>query len=178
MASYSPSTIARIGDIVLGIRVDTPVVDVSDLVHLHQAQVEDFNVYGTILLKYLFMEVTALLGTAGTLFQYTYSCLLHTGGAIAATKLGTVSGTLTDMTEGQRVVWGGGAVAGANHQYTGSAGVSDFAVGLVVPIIIGYRDAVSTIGHLTTTADMLTGSVFHSLFYVPMSDGAYVEAAY
>ena len=178
MANYSPSTIARIGDIVLGIRVDTSVVDVSDLVHLHQAQVEDFNVYGTILLKYLFMEVTVLLGTAATLFQYTYSCPLHTGGAITSTKLGLVSLSITDMTEGQRVAWGGGAVAGSNHQLTGSAGVSDFAVGLTDPIIIGYRDAVSTIGHLTTTADMLTGSVFHSCFYVPMSDGAYVEAAY
>jgi len=176
--NYSPSTIARIGDIVLGIRVDTPVVDVSDLVHLHQAQVEDFNIYGTILLKYLFMEVTSLLGTAGTLFQYTYSCLLHTGGAISATKLGTVSATLTDMTEGQRIIWGGGAVAGANHIRTGSAGVSDFAVGLGVPLVVGYRNAVSTIGHLTTTADMLTGKVFHSLFYVPMSDGAYVTAVY
>jgi hypothetical protein len=176
--NYSPSTIARIGDIILGIRVDTPVVDVSDLVHLHQAQVEDFNIHGTILLMHLFMEVTSLLGTAGTLFQYTYSCLLHTGGAIAATKLGTVSTTLTDMTEGQRIIWGGGAVAGANHIKTGSAGVSDLAVGLGVPIVIGYRNAVSTIGHLTTTADMTTGKVFHSLFYAPMSDGAYVEAAY
>ena len=178
MANYAPSTRARIGDLVLGMRVDTSVVDVSDLVHLHQAQVEDFNVYGTILLKHLFMEVTALLGTAGTLFQYTYSCLLHTGGAIASTKLGTVSGTITDMTEGQRVIWGGGAVAAANHQITGSAGVSDVAVGLGDPIVVGYRNAASTIGHLTTTADMLTGSVFHSLFYVPMSDGAYVEAIY
>lgn len=178
MSNYAPSTIARIGDLILGVRVDTPVVDVSDLVHLHQAQVEDFNVYGTIQINHLFMEVTALLGTAGTLFQYTYSCLLHTGGAIASTKLGTVSASITDMTEGQRVVCGLGAVAGANHQITGSAGVSDVAVGLGDPLIVGYRDAVSTIGHLTTTADMLTGSVFHSLFYVPMSDGAYVEAAY
>ena len=178
MANYSPSTIARIGDIVLGIRVDTSVVDVSDLVHLHQAQVEDFNVYGTILLKYLFMEIVTVLDAGATLFQYTYSCLLHTGGAIAATKLGTVSASIASMTEGARVVWGGGAVAGANHQLTGSAGVSDFAVGLTDPIIIGYRDAVSTIGHLTTTDDTATGEVFHSLFYVPMSDGAYVEAIY
>ena len=178
MANYAPSTRARIGDLILGMRVDTPNVDVSDLVHLHQAQVEDFNVYGTIMVKHLFMEVEALLGTAGTLFQYTYSCLLHTGGAIASTKLGTVSASITDMTEGQRVCWGGGAVAGANHQITGSAGVSDVAVGLGDPIIVGYKDAVSTIGHLTTTADMLTGTVFHSLFYVPMSEGAYAESAY
>ena len=178
MASYSPSTIARIGDIALGIRVDTSVVDVSDLVHLHQAQVEDFNVHGTILLKHLFMEVTTVLGAALTLFQYTYSCLLHTGGAIASTKLGLVSLSIANMTEGTRVIWGGGAVGGSNHQITGSAGVSDVAVGLGDPIVVGYRGAASTIGHLTTTADMLTGSVFHSLFYVPMSDGAYVEAAY
>lgn len=176
--NYSPSTLARIGDIVLGIRVDTPVVDVSDLVHLHRAQVEDFNVHGTILLKYLFMEVDTVLDAGATLFQYTYSCLLHTGGAIAATKLGTVSASIASLTEGARVVWGGGAVAGANHQITGSAGLSDFAVGLIVPIIVGYKDAVSTIGHLTTTADTATGKVFHSLFYVPMSDGAYVESAY
>ena len=29
-----------------------------------------------------------------------------------------------------------------------------------------------------TTADMPTGKVFHSLYYVPMSDGAYVTAIY
>lgn len=176
--NYNPSTIARIGDIVLGIRVDTGIADCADGLHLHRAQVEDFNVYGTILLKYLFMEVTTVLDAGATLFQYTYSCPLHTGGAITATKLGTVSASIATMSEGARVVWGGGAVAGANHQITGSAGVSDFAVGLIVPIIIGYRNAVSTIGHLTTTADTATGKVFHSLFYVPMSDGAYVTAIY
>ena len=178
MANYAPSTRARIGDLILGMRVDTSVVDVSDLVHLHQAQVEDFNVYGTILLKHLFMEVTVALGDAAALFQYTYSCAGHTGGAIEATKLGLVSTTIAELSEGTRVVWGGGAVAGSNHQMTGSAGVSDVAVGLGDEIIVGYRDATSTIGHLTTTADVLTGSVFHSLFYVPMSEGAYVEAAY
>ena len=178
MANYAPSTRARIADLILGMRVDTSNVDVSDLVHLHQAQVEDFNVYGTILLKHLFMEVETVLGNAAALFQYTYSCPLHTGGAITSTKLGTVSTTIALLSEGTRVCWGGGAVAGANHQMTGSAGVSDVAVGLGDPIILGYKDAVSTIGHLTTTADVLTGVVFHSCFYVPMSEGAYVEAAY
>jgi len=178
MANYAPSTRARIADLILGMRVDTSNVDVSDLVHLHQAQVEDFNVYGTILLKHLFMEVETVLSADAALFQYTYSCALHTGGAITSTKLGLVSLSISGMTEGTRVCWGGGAVAGSNHQLTGSAGVSDVAVGLGDPVIIGYKDAVSTIGHFTTTADVLTGVVFHSLFYVPMSAGAYVEAAY
>jgi len=178
MANYAPSTRARIGDLILGMRVDTSNVDVSDGLHLHRAQVEDFNVYGTILLMHLFMEVETVLGAGGALFQYTYSCPLHTGGAIASTKLGLVSLSITGITEGVRVIWGGGAVAGSNHTITGSAGVSDQAVGLGNPIIVGYRDAVSTIGHFTTTADITTGVVFHSLFYVPMSDGAYVEAAY
>ena len=178
MPNYAPSTRARIADLILGMRVDTPNVDVSDLVHLHQAQVEDFNVYGTILLMHLFMEVETVLETSAALFQYTYSCPLHTGGAIAATKLGLVSTSISALSEGTRVCWGGGAVAGSNHQMTGSAGVSDVAVGLGDPVIIGYKDAVSTIGHLTTTQDIETGVVFHSLFYVPMSAGAYVEAAY
>ena len=178
MANYAPSTRARIADLILGMRVDTSNVDVSDLVHLHQAQVEDFNVYGTILVKHLFMEVETALSNHAALFQYTYSCPLHAGGAIASTKLGTVSTTIASLSEGTRVVCGLGAVAGANHQMTGSAGVSDVAVGLGDPIIIGYKDAVSTIGHLTTTADVVTGVVFHSIFYVPMSEGAYVEAAY
>jgi len=178
MANYAPSTRARIADLILGMRVDTSNVDVSDAVHLHQAQVEDFNVYGTILLKHLFMEVESVLSSDAALFQYTYSCLLHTGGAIAATKLGLVSTSISGLTEGVRVCWGGGAVAGSNHQMTGSAGVSDVAVGLGDPIIIGYKDAASTIGHLTTIADVDSGVVFHSLFYVPMSAGAYVEAIY
>jgi len=178
MANYAPSTRARVADLILGMRVDTSNVDVSDLVHLHQAQVEDFNVYGTIMLKHLFMEIETVLSADAALFAYNYSCLLHTGGAIAATALGTVSSSISGLTEGVRACWGGGAVAGANHQMTGSAGVSDVAVGLGDPIIIGYKDAVSTIGHVTTVADVTTGVVFHSLFYVPMSEGAYVEAAY
>jgi len=178
MPNYAPSTRARISDLILGMRVDTPNVDVSDAVHLHQAQVEDFNVYGSILLMNLFMEVETVLEASAALFQYTYSCLLHTGGAIAATKLGLVSTSISGLTEGQRVTWGGGAVSGSNHNVTGSAGVADKPVGLGQPIIVGYKNAVSTIGHLTTTQDIATGVVFHSLFYVPMSAGAYVEAAY
>lgn len=178
MANYAPSTRARIADLILGMRVNTSNVDVSDLIHLHQAQVEDFNVYGTILLMHLFMEVETVLETAAGTFQYTYSCILHTGGAIASTKLGAMSPSISGLTEGARVIWGGGAVAGANHQITGSAGVSDVAVGLGDPIVVGYKDAASTIGHLTASVDIETGIVFHSLFYVPMSAGAYVEAIY
>jgi len=178
MGNYAPSTRSRIADLILGMRVDTGNKDVSDLVHLHQAQVEDFNVYGTILLMHLFMEVETALSNDAALFQYTYSCPLHTGGAITSTKLGTVSGSIAALSEGSRVIWGGGAVSGANHLVTGGAGVSDLSVGLGVPQVIGYKDAVSTIGHLTTTADVTTGVVFHSLFYVPMSAGAYVTAIY
>ena len=175
MANYAPSTRARIADLILGMRVDTSNVDVSDLVHLHQAQVEDFNVYGTILLMNIFMEVEVVLGTAATTFQYNYSNVAQ---SITATALGAASSTISDLAVGARVIWGGGAVAGSNHQMTGSVGVSDLAVGVGVPQVIGFRDATSTIGHLTGAADMLTGTVFHSLFYVPMSAGAYVEAAY
>ena len=104
MGNYAPSTRSRIADLILGMRVDTGNKDVSDLVHLHQAQVEDFNVYGTILLMHLFMEVETALSNDAALFQYTYSCPLHTGGAITSTKLGTVSGSIAALSEGSRVI--------------------------------------------------------------------------
>jgi hypothetical protein len=43
-------------------------------------------------------------------------------------------------------------------------------------MIVGYKNAVGTIGHLTTTASQTAGAGFHSLFYYPMSEGAYVTA--
>ena len=171
--NYNPSTIARIGDIVAGLRVDSGVLGNST--YLARNQVEDFNVYGRILLLNLFMESITNWGAQATLFQYTYSCLLHTGGAIASTKLGLVSSTLASMTIGGRVAWTGGAVGGSNHLWTDkTGGVTDLTC--LTPAIIGYASGVSTIGHLTTIASQLSGTHQHSLFYVPISDGAYVEA--
>jgi hypothetical protein len=171
--NYSPSTISRIADLVRGIQVDTGIM--ANLTYFNQAQHEDFNVYGRIMLLQLFWEVTTDNDTTkATLFQYNYSCATHTP-AVAARVFGLVSLTIAAMTIGDRCRWTGGAVGGSNHILTGGAGYSDLT-SWAAPAIVGYKDATSTIGHLTTTASQGSGAHYHSLFYVPMSDGAYVEA--
>ena len=170
--NYNPSTIARIGDINRGIQVDTGVM--LNTTYMAQSQQEDFNVYGRIMLLNLFLEVTTDFGAQATLFQYTYSCATHIP-AIVATKLGLVSLSIASATIGSRVVWIGGAVGGTTHVICNTTGgISDLIC--VAPMIVGYKDGVGTIGHLTTIASLGSGACYHSLFYVPMSDGAYVTA--
>jgi hypothetical protein len=170
--NYNPSTIARIGDINRGIQVDTGIM--LNATYMHRDQIEDFNVFGRIMVLQLFCEVTADFDAGAALFQYTYSCATHTP-AIVSTKLGLVSLTIASLTVGCRICYTGGAVGNTNHVVcNATGGVSDLIC--VAPPIIGYKDGVGTIGHLTTTADQAAGSVYHSIFYVPMSDGAYVTA--
>jgi len=172
MANYAPSTRARIADLVRGMQVDTGIK--LNTASLAESQQEDFNVFGRIMLLNLFMEVTTNFASDATLFQYTYSCATHTP-AIVSTKLGLVSLSIASITIGGRVYWTGGAVGGTTHVSTNTTGgISDLPA--VQPMIVGYKDGVGTIGHLTTTASQTSGAAYHSLFYVPMSDGAYVTA--
>jgi hypothetical protein len=170
--NYNPSTIARIGDIGRGLQVDTGVM--LNTTYMVGTQIEDFNIYGRILLLNLFLEVTTNFAADATLFQYTYSCATHTP-AIVSTKLGLVSLSIASATIGSRVCWTGGAVAGTTHVICNTTGgVSDLIC--AAPMIVGYKDGIGTIGHLTTTANQSAGACYHSLFYYPMSDGAYVTA--
>ena len=172
MANYAPSTRARIADLVRGMQVDTGIM--LNATYMAQNQIEDFNVYGRILLLNLMLEVTTNFAGDATLFQYTYSSATHTP-AIVSTKLGLVSLSVASITVGGRVYWTGGAVGGTTHVSTNTTGgISDLPC--VQPMIVGYKDGVGTIGHLTTTATQASGAGYHSLFYVPMSDGAYVTA--
>jgi len=170
--NYNPSTIARIGDIGRGLQVDTGIM--LNTTYMAQTQVEDFNIFGRILLLNLMLEVTTDFAADATLFQYTYSCATHTP-AIVSTKLGLVSLSIASATIGGRVYWKGGAVGGTTHVITNTTGgISDLPG--TAPMIVGYKDGIGTIGHLTTIANQTSGAGYHSLFYYPMSDGAYVTA--
>jgi len=171
-ANYNPSTQDRIADLVTGMRVETGIM--ANATYMAQTQIEDFNVYGRILLLQLFFEVTTNCDANATLFQYTYSCATHTP-AIVSTKLGLVSLTFASATIGSRVCWTGGAVGGTTHVICNTTGgISDLIC--TAPMIVGYKDGVGTVGHLTTTASQAAGAGFHTMLYVPMSDGAYVTA--
>lgn len=168
MANYSPSTQDRISDLIAGMRVDTSVL--ANLTYLHQDQWEAFNVYGRIMVLNLFWEAITVNGAGATLFQYNFT---STTPAVGVQPMGAVSASIAALAQGARCVWVGGAVATA-HVITASAGISD--VICVNPHIIGTESGIGTIGFLTTTADAVSGTHQHSLYYIPMSEGAYAEA--
>jgi hypothetical protein len=171
MANYAPSTRARIADLITGMRVDTGSLSANLIFnHAGTAQNELYTVHGTILLMNLFLEVTTNLSAQATLLQFnaTFSTPAATVEPISA-----ASASVASLAAGHRLMWGGGIIATANT-ITTTPGITDYAE--VTPIIIGSKDGLGTIGSLGSVATVATGAIFGSLFYVPLSDGAYVEA--
>lgn len=169
--NYNPSTIARIADINSGIRVDTgSLAATTYLDHSPSTNHELFTIKGTILLLNLFFEVTTDLSADAA--QIVWNATFSTPSATVQ-PLGTKCASVSGLTQGHRIVWGGGVLATA-ATITTQPCISDFAA--VSPIIVGCKDGVGTIGSLCSDATCTSGAMFCSLFYVPWSDGAYVEA--
>lgn len=171
MANYNASTIARIGDLVNGIRVDTSALAAATYMLTGPTQTEIFNVYGRIKIHELFGEVAAAaFSNHACVLKYTYK---SSSPVIAVADITAVSASLAQLAVGERIAWLGGAVATA-AVITATAGITDVARSSQ---IVGVSAGVGTIGINTATAS-ITGlaTVTFSLFYTPMSNGAYVEA--
>ena len=172
MSSYSPSTIARISDIALGIQVDTgALLGTTYLQHSGTPQHELFTVKGRIRLVSLVAEIiTADISTTACtmVWNATFSSTAYT-----IQPIGTKCTTMSGMKVGHRVVWGGGILA-TIATLTTKPYLSDYAD--VTPMIIGGIDSVGTIGMLCEAATVTTGSLKCSLRYFQDSPGAYVEA--
>jgi hypothetical protein len=170
--NYSPSTIARIADINQGIRVDTGALLATLILdHNPSLAVQLYTVHGRILLLNLFFEVTTDLSADAA--QVAWNATFSSPVVITIQPIGTKCASVSALAAGHRIVWGGGVVATA-ATITTAPGISLFAN--VVPAIIGMIDGVGTIGSLCTDATCTTGVLTCSLFYVPWSDGAYVDA--
>lgn len=170
--NYNPSTIARIGDIVNGIRVDTSALLAATYLLTGPTQTEIFNVYGRVKIHELFGEVaTAAFSNDACVLKYRFT---STSPVIAVADLTAVTASLAQLAVGERISWIGGAVATA-AVITATPGITDVAR---TPQIVGVNAGVGTIGINTATAS-ITGlaTVTFSIFYTPMSDGAYVTAA-
>ena len=173
MGNYAPSTRARIADLVAGMRVDTgSLIATTYCDHTTASgQHELYTIKGRIILLNLFFEVvTADLSANATtmVWNATFSNTAYTVQPIG-TKCASVSG----LKIGHRIVWGGGVLATA-ATLTTEPYISDYAA--VSPLLLGGIGAVGTIGSKAEAATMTTGYLKCSLFYVPASDGAYVEA--
>lgn len=167
--NYSDSTIARISDMINGVRVDTSVF--NNLTYFHRDQWELFRVNGRVKLHQLFIEAITDNGAGGTLLQFNYT---FTTPAITVKPLCAVSASIANLPRGSRIVWVGGAVATATVITVATGGCSDVIAD--AGVILGGVGFVGTIGMLTTTADAVSGTSQATVFYSQMSDGAYIEA--
>jgi hypothetical protein len=167
MPNYNPSTIARIGDLTNGIRVDTSTL--AGATYLAQTQVELFNVFGRVRIHSLFGEVIVVFSNHATTVLYNFT---SSSPVIAVQPLCAATSTVAQLAVGERIMWVGGAVATA-AVLTATPAISDINP---TPQIVGTIGGVGTIGMLTAAASLTSGTVKFSIFYTPMSDGAYVTA--
>lgn len=168
MASFNPSTIEMVGHLMNGIRVDTS--SLAAATYFHQNQSEIFNVYGRIKIHNLFGEVTTVISNNAATLLYNWT---SSSPVIAVQPLSGACGTMAQLAVGERIWWVGGAVATA-VVLTATPGISDINT---TPQVVGTIGGTGTIGILTAAADCSSGAVTFSIFYTPMSDGAYVTAA-
>jgi hypothetical protein len=166
--NYSPSTIEVVGDLQVGLRVETSVL--NNLSYFHRDQWEYFKVYGRIMVLQLFIEAITVNGAGATqlLFNFTSSSPV-----IAVQPMCAKCASIAALAQGGRIVWVGGAVATA-AVITATAGISDVICNS--PHIIGTKGGTGTIGILTSDADAASGTHQGVLCYAPLSDGAYAEA--
>ena len=171
--NYTPSTIDAIGDVVNGVQVQTSVFD--NLTYFYKdgttaGQFELFNVYGRILLLQLFIEAITANGAGASLvlFNATWSTPV-----IAVQPICDTCGSIAALPRGCRITFVGGVVATHAVITVATPGcVSD--VTNIKPHIIGMSGGIGTIGMCTSVANAASGTSQANLFYVPLSDGAYV----
>lgn len=166
---YNQSTRDVVGDIMNGLRVDTTVLAASSYLLTGPTQTELFTVYGRIRIHSLFGEVTVVFANNACVLYYTFT---SSSPVIAVGPLCAASASLAQLAVGERIMWVGGVVATA-AVLTATPGISDVNP---TPQIVGTNGGTGTIGINTATATVATGNLKFSLFYTPMSDGAYVDA--
>lgn len=177
--NYNQSTRDRIADMILGLHVETTN---SALVAANFAtggvNTSLFNIYGRIGVKQLFIELSAAADANATqvLFYTTFTTPVITLNAMCGK-----CASIANLGAYGRIVLVGGAVATAAI-ITDSAGLTDVETAGKMHILGGITSAgantVGVIGMQSSDASQAaTITATAHLFYVPMSAGAYAEAA-
>jgi len=168
--NYSPSTIARVADINYGLRVDTAVIAGATLSTANPTLTTLFNVVGgRVLVRQLIGEAYVTLVGVGCLVKFGFT---PTGGAqvdLTAVSLDAGSGA---WAKGIRLILG--AAIGGTTTFS-AIGVS--VAKAADPYILGQVGLGGAIVFHATTAAFTAGSAKFSLWYVPLDDGSYIEAA-
>ena len=167
--NYAQSTIDVIGDQVRGLKVETHAF--LNATYLVVAQKTLFNVVGKIRVLYLGIEAITTWSADATTIKFGYDASTP---AVAAVDLCAASGALTSLAVGKRVAVLGDALA------TGALESANPVVSLKTnPIDVGMEGGVGVL-FVTGAGAAQTGATATSkvsLYYVPLSDGAYAESA-
>lgn len=172
--NYSPSTIARIGDIKNGLVVETGVLAFGTWGAAVQAEL--FTVHNRILLHGLWCEVVTTLTGDGCLFQFNWTSTVP---VVSVQPICAVSSNIHGFVRGRRISWPGISVSTA-AAVTGSAGISYAPTS--IPFMLGIEEtaagvaSVSQIGCLSTTVNLTVGTARFGCLYTPVDPGSYVEA--
>lgn len=179
MKSYSASTQSVIGDLIMGMHVETTGgVLVAANFTTGGVDTDLFNIYGRIGIMELFIELTAAADANATqvLFYTTF-----TTPVIAKNSMCAKCASIASLGAYGRIVYVGGAVATAAI-ITDSAGLTDVETAGKKAILGGVSAAnVNSVGVIGMTSSDATQAATIAatahLFYVPMSEGAYATAA-
>ena len=134
MPNYAPSTIARIGDLINGARVETSALAAATYMLTGPTQTEIFNVFGRVKIHELFGEVAdAAFSAHACVLKYTFT---SSSPVIAVADLSAVTASLTGLAIGERITWLGGAVATAAI-ITATPGISSSLASRSSSLLVG-----------------------------------------
>ena len=177
MGSYSPSTRARIADLITGMHVKTTDGVLAAAAFTNAAQTELFTIVGRIAVYQLFIELTAAADANAT--TVAFNCTFTTP-VIALNEMQADCTTIASLPAHTRIVCTNGVVATACI-LTDSAGLTDVTAAGKILILGGETAAggntAGTIGMLAAAATQAaTITATGHLYYYPMSEGAYAAA--
>src|SRR3990172_9526317 len=167
--NYSPSTIARIADIKYGLRVDTGLLAATGWGAI--AVWPLFTVVnGRVLVNQLVGEITTVLSNNATLVKYYF-----TPTAGVQVDLSAISLTIAQLAVGKRIL-AAGTIGGATTFSGVGASMAQptpYIIGMVGPLGVAPG---GVIGIESTTAALTSGAAKFSVWYVPLDEGAYLQA--
>ncbi len=164
--NYNPSTISRIADINLGLRVDKgPVLATA---HLAIQVYPLFNIVGgRVIISNFIAEVTTAFAADATILQ-----LYYTGTGAVRIDLTAAAATAASLAVGRRLV----AAQTIGGALTFSAANSVAVISTLQSYILGRYGVGGAMGIESSVVAMSAGAMIYSLWYVPLDEGAYVEA--
>jgi len=164
--NLQPSTIEMVGNMVVGMRTETAVF--NNATYIVVAQKSLFTVVGRIRLLYFGIEAITVWSNDATTIKFSYDASTP---AIAVVDLCAASGALGNLAVGKRVAVLGDALA------TGALESANSGVSLQTnPLDIGVEDGAGVLTVTGGAAAQTSGTSKAMVLWVPLSNGAYVEA--